>query len=386
MTRQRNVLFLQSSSDLYGSGKIIWQVLRLYKREGFNPIVLLTGPGPMESILKSEGFTVYIQNLGILRRKYVNPLGLINRIDKNLKAYQFLNQLHKKYHFELVYSNTLAVIIGAFWAKRKQIPHIWHIHEILAGPKPLVKLLSTVLDSSTVLPIAVSQAVADNWQPHLKKARIQVIHNGIPYEDFLAKHPLAKKELGLPEDQLIIGMIGRINPWKGQLFFLEIAEQLCKKYPNIHFALVGDPFNGYESILEDILDKIKTSGLEQRVSYLGFRSDVPKVLQAYDIFVLPSILPDPLPTVILEAMASGKPVVATKPGGSEEMLIDSKTGFLIPMANVSLGVEAIEKLISNPDLLKSFGDSGRARVLAEFSLEAFEEKIKTHLWQHLKRN
>lgn len=386
MTRQRNVLFLQSSSDLYGSGKIIWQVLRLYKREGFNPIVLLTGPGPMESILKSEEFTVYIQNLGILRRKYVNPLGLINRIDKNLKAYQFLNQLHKKYHFELVYSNTLAVIIGAFWAKRKQIPHIWHIHEILAGPKPLVKLLSTVLDSSTVHPIAVSQAVADNWQPHLKKAKIQVIHNGIPYEDFLAKHPLARKELGLPEDQLIIGMIGRINPWKGQLFFLEIAEQLCKKYPNIHFALVGDPFDGYESILEDILDKIKTSGLEQRVSYLGFRSDVPKVLQAFDIFVLPSILPDPLPTVILEAMASGKPVVATKPGGSEEMLIDSQTGFLIPMANVSLGVEAIEKLISNPDLLKSFGDSGRARVLAEFSLEAFEEKIKTHLWLHLKRN
>lgn len=386
MTNQRNLLFLQSSSDLYGSGKIIWQVLRLYKREGFNPIVLLTGPGPMESILKSEGFTVYIQNLGILRRKYVNPLGLLNRIDKNLKAYQFLNQLHEKYHFELVYSNTLAVIIGAYWAKRKQIPHIWHIHEILAGPKPLVKLLSTLLDSSTVNPIAVSQAVASNWQPHLKKAKIQVIHNGIPYEDFLTKHPLAKKELGLPEGQLIIGMIGRINPWKGQLYFLQIAEILCKKYPNIHFVLVGDPFAGYESILGEILEKIKISGLENRVSYLGFRSDIPTILQAFDIFVLPSILPDPFPTVILEAMASGKPVVATKPGGSEEMLVDSKTGFLIPMANVSLGVEAIEKLILNPDLLKAFGDSAQVRVLSEFSLEAFEEKIKNHLWQHLKRN
>ncbi len=386
MTKQRNLLFLQSSSDLYGSGKIIWQVLRLYRCEGFNPIVLLTGPGPMESILKSEGFTVYIQNLGILRRKYVNPLGLVNRIDKNLKAYQFLNQLHEKYHFELVYSNTLAVIIGAFWAKRMKLPHIWHIHEILAGPRPLIILLSALLDRSTGTPIAVSRAVADNWQPHLKKANIQVIHNGIPYEDFLIKYPLAKKELGLPEDQLIVGMIGRINPWKGQLYFLEMAEILCKKYPNVHFALVGDPFDGYENILDHILEKIKSSGLEHRVSYLGFRSDIPAVLQAFDIFVLPSILPDPLPTVVLEAMAAGKPVVATKPGGSEEMVVDSKTGFLIPMTSVSLGAEAIEKLISDPDLVKDFGISGQARVLTEFSLEAFEEKIKNHLWQHLKRN
>lgn len=340
----------------------------------------------METILKSEGFTVYIQNLGILRRKYVNPLGLLNRLSKNLKAYQFLTQLHEKYRFELVYSNTLAVIIGAFWARKKKLPHIWHIHEILAGPKPLITMLSALLDASTVSPIAVSQAVATNWQPHLKKSKIQVIHNGIPYEDFLIQHPLTKKDLGLPENQLVVGMIGRINPWKGQMYFLEMAEIICRKYPSVHFALVGDPFPGYENILENIKEQINRSGLEHRVSYLGFRSDIPAVLQVFDIFVLPSILPDPLPTVVLEAMASGKPVVATQPGGSEEMVVDFKTGFLIPMTNAKSGAEAIEKLILNPELLRNFGSSGQARVLSEFSLEAFEEKIKTHLWQHLKRS
>ena len=361
-------------------------MLRLYKREGFNPVVLLTGPGMLEPILKAEGFPVYIQNLGILRRKYVNPSGMLNRLSKNLKAYRFLNDLHSKYDFELVYSNTLAVIVGAYWAKRKKIPHEWHIHEILPGPAPLVKFLCGLLDSTTPNPIAVSRAVADHWQPLLKKAKMEVIHNGIPYDEFLINHPFAKRELGLPEDQVIIGMIARINPWKGQLYFLEMAEKLAKKHPNVHFVLVGDPFPGYEPILQEILAKIQESGLQQRVSYLGFRSEIPVVMQALDIFVLPSMLPDPLPTVVLEAMASAKPVIATHPGGSAEMVLEGKTGFLIPMGAVTQGVEAIERLIVNSELRTELGNAGRERVLSEYSLKAFEAKIKTHLWQRLKNN
>ena len=94
MAKSKNVLFLLSSSELYGSGRIILQVLRLYKREGFNPIVLVTGPGQLIPIMEAEGITVYIQNLGILRRKYVSPSGLLNRLGKNLGAYRYLNELH----------------------------------------------------------------------------------------------------------------------------------------------------------------------------------------------------------------------------------------------------------------------------------------------------
>jgi glycosyltransferase involved in cell wall biosynthesis len=218
--------------------------------------------------------------------------------------------------------------------------------------------------------------VADQWQPLLKKSKVQVIHNGIPYDNFLADFPSAKKELGLPEDQVIVGMIARINPWKGQLFFLEIAEKIAANNPKTHFVFVGDPFPGYEPILEELLKKVKDKNLENQVTYLGFREDIPRVMNALDIFVLPSILPDPFPTVILEAMASSKPVVATYPGGSAEMVVDGKTGFLIPMGNVDLGALVLEKLIKNPEIRMEFGKAGRARVLSEFSLKAFEEKIK----------
>ncbi|SHO62038.1 glycosyltransferase family 4 protein [Algoriphagus zhangzhouensis] len=386
MPKTRNVLFLQSSSELYGSGKIILQVLRVYQKEGFNPIVVLTGPGAIQGYLEKENIPVYIQNLGILRRKYVNPQGLINRFNKNLKAYRFLSELHEKYQFELVYSNTLAVIVGAYWAQKNQLPHIWHIHEILPGPAPLVKLLSKILDKSTAKPIAVSQAVADHWQGFLKKAQIEVIHNGIPYGEFLDNFPNAKKELGIPESSIVIGMIGRINPGKGQLFFLEMARQLSLKYPETHFVLVGDPFPGYEPILDEIIEKIQHEDFEGKVSYLGFREDIPKVLAGLDIFVLPSILPDSFPTVILEAMAAAKPILATRTGGAVEMVAEGKTGFIIEPEDLETGVSQLSKLIEQKDLRNQLGEAGRNRVLSEFSLEAFEERIKKHLWEHLEKN
>jgi glycosyltransferase involved in cell wall biosynthesis len=109
-------------------------------------------------------------------------------------------------------------------------------------------------------------------------------------------------------------------------------------------------------------------------------------MAALDVFVLPSILPDSFPTVILEAMTAGKPVVATRSGGASEMVLEGETGFLIPIENIEKGIEALEKLIQDTELRQRFGKAGRKRVLDVYSLEAFEEKIQSHLWQHLKKS
>ncbi|MBC6365724.1 glycosyltransferase family 4 protein [Algoriphagus sp. AK58] len=386
MTKTRHILFLQSSSEGYGSGKIILQVLRFYQNQGLSPVVVLTSEGPIQKDLVQLNIPFYVHNLGILRRKYVSPSGLLNRLSKNLKAYRFLSKLHEKYRFELVYSNTLAVVVGAYWAKRNRIPHIWHIHEILLGPRPLRSWLAGLLDSSTFRPIAVSQAVADNWQPLLKRSKIQVIHNGIPYEQFLEAKPTLKKELGLSDSSILIGMIGRINPGKGQFFFIDLADRLSKSFPEVHFVLVGDPFPGYEPILEEVKLEIRNKRLENSVFYLGFREDIPEVMASLDIFVLPSVLPDSFPTVILEAMAAGKPVVATRSGGASEMVVEGETGYLISIGDVEEGFLALEKLIQDQSLREQMGANGRNRTLYSYSLEAFEQKIVNHLWHHLRKS
>jgi glycosyltransferase involved in cell wall biosynthesis len=122
-------------------------------------------------------------------------------------------------------------------------------------------------------------------------------------------------------------------------------------------------------------EKIKNSGLQTHVSYLGFRRDIPEILQALDIFVLPSILPDPFPTVILEAMASGKPVVATAQGGAKEMIVKGETGFLIPWDNAGSASEAISDLVNKKEMREKMGEKGRSRVLEKFSPEAFQRNF-----------
>ncbi len=380
------ILFLNSSSDLYGSSRIFLEVIRLCRNAGLTAVVVLPGAGPLFDLLREEGFQAEIQNLGILRRKYLNPFGLLNRLGKSVSALNFMNKLHREHQFDLVYSNTLAVAVGAYWARKKGIAHVWHIHEILSGPKTLVYLLSKLLDHEKSFPIAVSEAVKTNWEGRLKKTEPEVIHNGIPYSEFLEERPDARESLGLPQDQVVITMIGRINPGKGQLFFLEMASRLSKKYKQVSFLMVGNPYPGYEKLQNEMTSFIEEQKLEGRVFDLGFRRDIPAILQASSIFVLPSILPDSFPTVILEAMASGKPVVATRSGGAEELLIDGATGFLINVNDVEAGVDALSRLIESPELRDKMGKAGREKVLREFSLEAFEEKITKKLWRILPKS
>jgi glycosyltransferase involved in cell wall biosynthesis len=381
-----SILLLNSSSDSYGSSKIFLEVARIYVRLGIKVVIVLPQNGELSTALNEIGITVKIKNLGILRRKYVSPTGLLNRMRKNLKAYRYLNELHAEFDFKLVYSNTLAVIVGAYWAQKRSIPHIWHIHEILPGPAPLVSLLTKMLDKSTPEPIVVSQAVADHWSGKVKVAQPTVIHNGIDYADYLKSYPQARTSLGIPEGKIVITMIGRINPGKGQLFFLEMAKKILNSNSNAYFLMVGDPFPGYEKIERDIFHKIQEENLQDSVQYLGFRADIPEILHASDVFVLPSILPDSFPTVILEAMASGKPIVATQSGGASEMVLEGATGYLFPIGNVNKGVEILDKLIKDVDLRIEMGKIARNRVLQEYSLESFEENIINHLWRQVRKS
>lgn len=142
----------------------------------------------------------------------------------------------------------------------------------------------------------------------------------------------------------------------------------------MHFIIVGDAFPGNEHLVDELIHDINEMGLNTDVSYLGYRMDIPEVLHSLDIFVLPSILPDPLPTVILEAMAASKPVVATAHGGALEMVVAEKTGSIIPWDDEVEASKVLMKLVSDPGLRKKMGEEGRKRVFEKFSKESFESK------------
>jgi glycosyltransferase involved in cell wall biosynthesis len=370
-----SILMLHGSSDLYGASKIFLQSAAALQAAGHRVTVVLSEDGPLVQALRHKGLEVHIHKLGILRRKYFNLPGLVNRVLAVRKAQVFLEKLGREKRITHLYSNTSAVLVGAMVARRIGAKHIWHLHEILVQPAWFAKLMGKVVGKSADTVLAVSQAVKDHWQPYMDQSKIHLLYNGIDYQAYLQKYPDALRDLNIPEKRLRIGMIGRINNWKGQGYFLEIVAKLLAENPNLHFIIAGDAFPGMENLVEEMLQKIKDLGLEKNVSYLGFREDIPALMQSLDLFVLPSILPDPFPTVILEAMASGKPVAATAHGGACEMLQHDETGILIPWNDADKAARLIQSLLENPEKMALMGEKGRKRVLEKFSTEAFERRF-----------
>jgi glycosyltransferase involved in cell wall biosynthesis len=170
-------------------------------------------------------------------------------------------------------------------------------------------------------------------------------------------------------------MVARVHFWKGQTYFLDIAAQLKSRHSNLKFIMVGDAFPGYEYLYDEIRTRINSHQLEEDVIDLGYREDISRILYDLDIFILPSIQPDPLPTTIIEAMSSGKPVVATNHGGAPEMLKEGETGFLIPWNNAIEAANKIDSLIIDTGLRERMGKAGKLRVKDIFSLKKHEQEI-----------
>ncbi len=370
-----NLLILHGSSDLYGASKILLVTVQLLIKKGYKPLVVLGHHGPLADKLVEAGAEVTYIRLGILRRKYKTPLGILNRLSVLIKAYRLLKRLIRERQIKTVYSNTTAVLAGAFAAKAMGIKHVWHIHEIIESPKWLSRLLGRLVNRFSHTVIVVSAAVQQSWGKYVKADKLQLIHNGIDYSPYLQASGQLRKELGVSEDTVVVGMVGRVHYWKGQDYFLQIASQLDKKFPDLHFVMIGDAFPGYEYLYQELSAIINKENLQKKLTNLGYRTDVAELLQGFDILVLPSILPDPFPTVVLEAMASGKAVVATRQGGALEMVDNGVTGIWIPVKEATRAAAAMEQLVTDPALRKLMGDKGRQKVLSEYSLEAFENKM-----------
>jgi glycosyltransferase involved in cell wall biosynthesis len=372
------ILLLHSSSDVYGASKIFLGTVQLLKKRNHDVWVVLSEDGPLVKKLASAGATVLMVRLGILRRKYFNPRGIINRIATLLRARKQLQELIRKEKIELVYSNTTGVLAGAFAARNCGVRHIWHVHEIIENPFWLKQLLGHLMNRYAVGIIAVSEAVKQSWESVLPAERITVIQNGIDYSPYLEHEHTLTKELQLPTAAIVIGMVGRVHYWKGQSYFLKLAGQLHQKHPSLHFLLAGDAYPGYEYLYQEMQTQIETLQLSEVVHNLGFREDIPAVMQTIDLLLLPSQQPDPFPTVILEAMASAKPVIATQFGGAVEMIDAGITGDLMPADQVDTAVSVIESWLDK-NRLQAAGEAGRKRVLENFSLEAWEHKMINYL-------
>jgi glycosyltransferase involved in cell wall biosynthesis len=370
-----NILILHGSSDLYGASKILLFTVQVCKKQGHTPIVVLSEKGLLADALAELGIEVIYIRLGILRRKYKSIKGVFNRLYRLRKAYHSIKELVKEKKITLIYSNTTAVLVGAFVAKKMRVQHIWHVHEIIEKPFWLYQCMGRLVNHYSDKVIVVSVSVEKSWLRFVAPEKLHLIYNGIDYSPYLKPSDKLRTELGLAPEIAVVGMIGRVHYWKGQNYFLKIAGILSQQFPQLRFVMIGDAFPGYEYIYSELAAYKKAENLETLVFDLGYRTDVAELLQGFDILVLPSQLPDPFPTVILEAMAAGKPVAATAQGGALEMVDENITGVLIPLTDPQKAASIIGKLVDDSNRRLALGTAGRKKVLSEYSFEAFENKM-----------
>jgi glycosyltransferase involved in cell wall biosynthesis len=348
----------------------------LLRKHGHDCVVVLSNKGSLEQALEAVGAELYIVNLGILRRQYFTIAGLFNRIQKWRSANNELNTLIRAHQIELVYSNTAAVLIGAWVARKNSLKHVWHIHEIIEQPKLLHQYLGWQLRKGADKLIVVSDAVAKCWESALfDKRNLIRIYNGI--EPIIQPVTIDyRKQFNVPDNAIVLGLAGRIHVIKGQPYFLAIAKALkqSNNFSNLHFFIAGDPYPGQEYLLDQMFALIREFNLEASVHYLGQVDEMSNFYAATDLLVVSSIQPDSFPTVILEAMQYGIPVVATAQGGALEMVKENETGILIPLDNAVVAAEKINAILP-ASTRQQMGAAGKERVATYFSQAAFEKNI-----------
>jgi glycosyltransferase involved in cell wall biosynthesis len=223
--------------------------------------------------------------------------------------------------------------------------------------------------------VTVSQAVREHMLKDAAKFadRFTFVRGAIDVEPFLNGKGRARvrAEWGVRDDEVLIGMAGRVTRWKGQSIFVQAAKLIAERHAKAKFAAVGGVFDTEKFYMDRFRKEVRDAGLENKLTINDFRADMPDVFAAFDIFVLPSILPEPFGLVVIEAMASGKPVVATAPGGPSETVVDGETGFLVPPSDASAIARVLEVLLADHQKRISMGDAGRRRAREVFSLPRY---------------
>ena len=220
--------------------------------------------------------------------------------------------------------------------------------------------------------ICVSEHIRQELQKNylLVDGSIRVIYDGLDLRSFTAsveKDPvLIREEFGFQHDDPLIGLIGNIKPWKGQRVAIDAVELLKKKYSRIRCLLIGNPAENPE-YFEALKAAVISKKLTENVLFVGFRKDVHNLINALDILVHTSIKAEPFGRVLLEGMALGRPVIATKIGGPLEIIEDCVSGYLVPPNDPATLARAIDVLLDDPELRKKIGDAARQRVETSFS-------------------
>ncbi|MFB2917418.1 glycosyltransferase [Aerosakkonema funiforme] len=280
---------------------------------------------------------------------------------------------------DLIYANTQkALVVGAIASFIARRPLVYHLHDIISPEhfsQTNIRIIVTLANRLASLVIANSQATQAAFIAAGGRREItQVVYNGFTpefYKNRDTEIAEAKQRLGM-NGRFLVGQFSRISPWKGQHILLQALKE-CPE--DVAAILVGDALFGEEDYVKDLHEKVAAMGLENRVKFLGFQSDIVPLMKACDLVAHTSTAPEPFGRVIVEAMLCERPVVAAKAGGAMELIATNKTGWLVPPGDAIALADAIVACRDRPENAATIARNAQIEASERFNLKAINKQI-----------
>lgn len=375
------VLYIQPSSEIGGSDIALYRLVAELDRSRYRPVVVLPRDGPLVANLRAIG--VAVRFLPMLQLRSVrNPTYQLRFALRFWPSVARLARLIRRERAQLVHSNSLYTFYGMWASWFAGRPHIWHIREIPGGPSMLRWLLASVVRRGARRVVPMTYAVAELFGARDRlPPSVVPIPDGIDLREF---HPSVvgtriRAELGIDPDAPVVGFVARLDPWKGADVFVRAAAEIARENPDARFIVCGGELRGYETYAAGIRQLASSLGLDGRIEFTGWRyrlGDIPEVMAAIDVLLHPPIGPEPFGLVLVEAMATARPVVASRTGGIPEVVVDGLTGELVPPGDWRAAARAVLGLLADPPRARALGAAGRQRAEAEFEVGVYVRRIE----------
>jgi glycosyltransferase involved in cell wall biosynthesis len=323
------------------------------------PVVLcLDGIGKLGEALRRDGVDVVD-----LRRRPGIDLGVAGRLAAELRR-RGTKVVHAHQYTPFFYSALAKPLVGRrTWLLFTE--HGRHFPDVVSPRRRFVNryVLSRFADEVN----AVCQFSADALRDSdgFDRHEVHVVENGIDVDKYQNKadRSEAKRALGLDDRRRYVACIARFHPVKDHAMLLDAFARLGQRCPDVDLLLAGDG-----PLRQDLKQRAARYGLGDRVRFLGVRSDVPQLLAASDVFTLTSTS-EAASLTLMEAMATGLPVVVTNVGGNPEIVREGRDGFLVPRGDAAAAADALYRLLSDPGLARAVGESARVRADQRYRLD-----------------
>lgn len=368
------ILYITELVDMGGGEINLLSLIKKLDKKRFRPVVLSPKRGVLIDKLEGIGVRVIILKFG-LARKILRLIPVVS-LFTIFKVWRLL----RTERVDLIHSNSfLGVVFSSLPAKLRKIPLVWTDHGWYSGLGIQGRFLDAFVDKIITVSESIKKYLLRN--SCISADKVETVYLGTDLKEYNgARNSNAiRNEFGINPGQPLIGMIGRFQEIKGHRYFLEAVSIVRKVLPECRVLIVGARIfdlpedQGYPGRINNWIQEL---GLKEAVICTGFRSDIPAILSDLDVLVLPSER-ESFGLILIESMAAGTPVVATRCGGPEEIIENNISGLLVSPRDAPALAESIIHLLGDKKKAEKIASEARKKVMSRFDISSQVERTES---------